>query len=426
MALDPNLPTLANPISQANVNAGISNTPINPQQQQGFLNNIQQNYLVTQGGANQTTDPNFVPTPAATTAAAVPLSTTNADGTPKTNRQMADETMASVTSIGANPTPPNLVELYKQLRGEKGITDLENSVTQLTSMQQDTAARLRERTYLERGKAVPLNVMQGRIGEIQTQEQENMAFIDRQLATKTMQLNSANNIVSTIMSLTGQDYANSSQWFNNEFQRRMTVHGAYETDANHDEVIAQSQLEIVGNMILDGSMVYSNSTPEQKLAWGKLEIAAGYAPGYLEGLKMKPGANIITTSSRTGPNGHLYTDIITREPDGSIKVTSVDQGAVYRASSGGGGGSSSSASATAATKAWNDKLASTRDIFYAGDIGGSSADQGTQGNNPDPDQLLSTAEQQWIMSNLISKFGAEDAEKLYNEVGKDYNHWGGF
>lgn len=408
-------------VSNANTNAGLTAVPNEVAAIQPFLNYVQQNYL-TQSGSTPTVDSNFVQTATVTpttttstaTSATTPTTTVTSD---MTSAEKATASMQDVVNLGTSPEPTNLVSLYNQLRTERGVADLESSVTALQSAENDVAARLRERTNIERGKAVPLNVMSGRIGEIETQEKENLDYIDRQLTTKTLQLQTANNIISNIISLTSQDYSNASTWFNNEFSKRMQVHSAYETEADHDQQVAQSEAEIVINMLQNGTMSYDSLTPEQKITYGKMEVAAGFEPGFLASIKMTPGANVITTSSRTGSDGYNYVDIVSRQADGSIKVENVKTGKAAVTSS--SSGSSSSSTATAEYSA--SDLVKARNIFKQADI--QDYTDNVEGSSGKADGILSENEVAWVQNELSGTFDPQTAAALYDKINSEgYYH----
>src|SRR3990167_7878624 len=104
----------------------------------------------------------------------------NQANTPET-KSLSEQALTALTTTQA-PAPISRIETREALRGQYGVADLENKLTDLTAQEDEVVARLRQRTSLEEGKQVPMGVISGRITEVERQERENLDFVQRQKA----------------------------------------------------------------------------------------------------------------------------------------------------------------------------------------------------------------------------------------------------
>jgi hypothetical protein len=292
----------------------------------------------------------------------------------------AESELANQLSPGSRPGLPNLTSLYEQIRIEKGLPDLERSLTDLEAQKQEVEARLRNRTQQQRDKSgVTLGVIEGRTGTIERQERENIDFINRQIQTKSMQIGIANDIISTIMNLTSQDYTNAVNDYNARFSENLQVYEMVEDkrrfeermkfereqfDENKrqfemefqekqkraDENMARANLQIYMDMITKGSLTWNNLTDAQRSKIGTLEVMAGLPVGFVSSMKVPPDAQIKHISTRVDSSGVQWTDILMLNQDGSFSVKSERVGSTYQARSGGSSGGSGSTSTAKAPK----------------------------------------------------------------------------
>lgn len=295
---------------------------------QNYLNSVQQKYFAQESAAessdsvfsNTGTDPN--------------ANSTN----PETNPDGPQLDLSKVTSPA--PQAPKLVDTYKEMKAEYGINDLEKSVSELNKLRMDTEARLRQRNSMERNKTVAMNVIQGRQSEVETQERENLDYIDRQISYKTAQLTNANSVISTLMSLTNTDYQNSLASYEAQYKQIMEVHNIlrseFESNRSYEEMVRENQrqsalanLQIIMNSIEKGMGTMAKYSDEQKIAIARMETQAGLPTGFMANLQMPPGSNIKSTTNRTGGDGYDYLDILYVTADGKVTVESKRLGKTY-------------------------------------------------------------------------------------------------
>jgi hypothetical protein len=188
-------------------------------------------------------------------------------------------------------------------------------------------------------KPVATNVIGGRVNEQQFNSQEQIDFLGRQISYKTMQVNSANSLISTMISLTGQDYSMARQAYQDTFSNNLAVHQQLHSEQTEERQFASANLGIWMDLISKGQVTYDTLDPAQKVELSKLEVQAGFPVGFLSTVKIPPGSNIKDISYREA-NGTKYADILYVNPDGSIKVVNQAVGSVPKTVSSGGSGSS--------------------------------------------------------------------------------------
>ena len=202
-----------------------------------------------------------------------------------------------------------------------------------------------------------MNVIAGRVGEQERQAMIRIDFWGRQKTRAVNQLNSAYNIINTMVSLTGQDFSNAMSVYNTKFQQNMAIYNAFNEEKRYQDQKIQQQkefefesqykmaglsldlyqaeqsaiareqssatanLQIYAGLIKDGSLDFANLDENTKLSIQKMEIQSGLGTGFLSKItKDNPNGEIMTTTTRTDAAGNKYADTLIRNPDGSIKV----------------------------------------------------------------------------------------------------------
>lgn len=249
----------------------------------------------------------------------------NSPDTPQvqTTAQIAADLKASgLLPTTTVPTPPSLVQTFKDLAAQSGIDKIQASITDLKAQQDALAAQTRTNVSAERGKPVAMNVIEGRVSEQTRQAQEQMDFIGRQLSRKVDEFNSAMANVKMIMDFTQTDYQNASQAYDRQFNQAIStinlVRGIQQdqkTDAQRAIDNARANAQIFVNSLKDGGIDINSLSPDAKAQLNKLEVQSGLPVGFFAAIKKDPKADIISTSEYRG-----QIQVLMRNPDGSIGV----------------------------------------------------------------------------------------------------------
>ena len=246
-----------------------------------------------------------------------------------------------ITPTSKNPKAPKYEDTFNDLRKEYGIGGLEDGLNELQAEEDDLVARRRERTNAERDKTVAMNVINGRVTEVERQEAERLDYIVRQKTQLVNQLSTANSAIENIMNFRKLDYDTAKGTYDTEFSQNIqlfnVVKGVRDDAINESEREsdnARANLNIIYGAFKDGGIDPDTIDPTTAYNVSKLEVQAGLPSGfYAKIAKSNPEGKILSTTTRT-TSGAKYADVLTRNADGSISSKSVYLGATNEGSGG--------------------------------------------------------------------------------------------
>lgn len=260
----------------------------------------------------------------------------------KSNDQILQEIRTQITPTQPMPTATNMVDLFKSLTTDAGITGLENMMRGLKEQEMLLADSLQQQQQTEEGKPVPLNVIAGRQTEEQRQAQVQMNTILRRKALVQDELTSKYSMVNAIMQFTQQDYQNAVQNYELEFKQNLAVYEAFTSEVRYqDEVkrdaaktlldastqlieweredaraaqaMASANLTVYANLLQSGSIDYNSLSGDQRLQINKMEVQAGLGVGFLSAIRSENANGKLLYA---GSNGAVF-----QMPDGSLKTS---------------------------------------------------------------------------------------------------------
>lgn len=218
-----------------------------------------------------------------------------------------EETAPQSIDAPAKPAAPDLVKSYETLRTEKGVADLEGQLGNYKNqikLQEDTLRQQEADLRSQQGVLSPQ-------AERQTNEARRQAGIKLDELKRghdriVGELNMQNNVISTIMDLTKQNYATAKESYDNEFTRNIQM---YNVLKGIDESQKTAQDRQADNARASLTAIYSKLTPdivlsdEQKATITKLEMQAGYPMGLFDGIQSlapeKEIQTVITSDDKT-------------------------------------------------------------------------------------------------------------------------------
>jgi hypothetical protein len=243
---------------------------------------------------------------------------------------------------GTMPEAPKYVDMYKGMREEFGVSEMEQSMAWYKDAIRREELLLNQQKNYQREQPVRLGVIEGRVDKATRDRQEQMQWYGNELSRVSDMVQGAYNQINMIMQFTQMDYETAKEQYQTEFNTRMSVYKAVSDQFNADRAFASTQWSMMASYISKGQTSWDQMSPDQKAQVAKYEAIMGMPIGFMSKLQMEAGANIISTTQRVAQNGGTYTDIVYKDTDGSIKSKSVYTGQTRIASS--GGGSSSTAS----------------------------------------------------------------------------------
>lgn len=241
-----------------------------------------------------------------------------------------------------SPDVPNYESSYLGLRNDYGVTALETSMNDLNAEADAIKTQLYVNKNAEaaKGGMVPQNVVEGRVGEHEKAANERLMILDDQVQAVTGQLNTAYNVVNTLMNYKSMDYNTAKADYDTKFSQNMQmfnvvkgIDDSIKTDKEHQQAVATSNLNIMYGAIKANPSGASSLTSSQKTQITKLEVQAGLPPGFYNTIQGTP----LATNLKTDKNGNNYAEVLTRDAAGNLKVETK-----YTGISGGDSGSGSS------------------------------------------------------------------------------------
>lgn len=232
-----------------------------------------------------------------------------------------------VVPAGERPSRPDLVGQFKTLREEEDVKSLEDSIFSLREERMrlvDEFNRFEERA----GGAETLGVARGRVSEEQRAVQKELDVLERRERLATDQLNIKNSTISTIMSFTGQDFANANAEWNTAFSQNLQLQNAFDNQATREETSARTTLTTMQKSIQDAGKTFADLDPSMKAQIQALELQAGLPSGLFEMItNIAPQDKIEAHGTRTDASGNEYYDVLMRDREtGQPYVQSVFRG----------------------------------------------------------------------------------------------------
>lgn len=236
---------------------------------------------------------------------------------------------------GTMPEAPKYVDMYKDMREEFGVSEMEQSMAWYKDAIRREELLLNQQKNYMREQPVRLGAIEGRVDKATRDRQEQMQWYGNELSRVSDMVQGAYNQINMIMQFTQMDYETAKEQYQTEFNTRMSVYKAVADQFNADRAFASTQWSMMASYISKGQTSWDKMSPDQKAQIAKYEAIMGMPIGFMSKLQMEAGANIISTTQRIAPNGGTYTDIIYKDMDGSLKTKSVYTGQTRIASSGG-------------------------------------------------------------------------------------------
>jgi hypothetical protein len=229
------------------------------------------------------------------------------------------------------------------LRTQYGITEGENQMTELQRQSRDIQAQKQARINSEKGKAVAMNVISGRVGEVEQQENERLTAINNSIQTLQSQLNTKYNVVDSIMKYASMDYDNAVKDYDTKFSQNMDMFDMVrniskdeKTDIERQEDSARANAQIMIDTMNKNGTTFQQLSTDQQTNLTKLGVQSGLGSEFFKDvMKVSAGKEILTTITN---DDKTKTTIMYK--DGTTKVipTGLPAGSGIQPKSTGSGG----------------------------------------------------------------------------------------
>lgn len=255
----------------------------------------------------------------------------------RTQKEIAD-LRGSILPNGT-PTAPtsNLQGDYRTLLGEKdtlgnSLEDYQGKILENRKQRDEITNSLNEfkRTSAQ-GQSESAFLSQ--MSEKERLANESIDRLDREATTINQQITNRSNTINTLMALKKEDYATTKEAYDTAFSQNLSLMNALNVKKNQQATLdekaadnARANLQIIQNEIQKGTLKYGSLDPETKATIDALEVQAGVPKGFTSFITSNVKGDIVSTNSRTDSAGNTYFDVLTKNPDGSLKVSTVYAG----------------------------------------------------------------------------------------------------
>lgn len=227
----------------------------------------------------------------------------NEPPTRKTTGDIMKEITTAIKPEVAEPVAADFTGALTTYRSEYGVTALETQLDELRAQEQDLFAQKQTRITSERGKPVAMNVISGRIGQVEQQENERLGVVQRSIANATNQLNTKYNIINTLMKTKELDYNNAVAAYDKEMSNNISIFNAArsieeeaKSDLEREQDTARSNAQIALNAYTARGMTYTELTPAEKTNLTKLGVQSGLGADFFSNvMSVSAGKDILTT-----------------------------------------------------------------------------------------------------------------------------------
>jgi hypothetical protein len=189
------------------------------------------------------------------------------------------------------------------LRTQYGITDGENQMTELQAQARDIQAQKQARINSEKGKPVAMNVISGRVSEVEQQENERLTAINNSIQTLQSQLNTKYNVVDSIMKYASMDYDNAVKDYDTKFSQNMAIFDMVrdiskeeKSDIERQEDSARANAQIMISSMQANGTTFQTLSPEEQTNLTKMGVQSGLGANFFKDvMKVSAGKEILTT-----------------------------------------------------------------------------------------------------------------------------------
>jgi len=221
-----------------------------------------------------------------------------------------------------------------------GVPGMEEELNSLKDELRTQEATRRARVGETRGEVSRMGAIEGRVGEVERQEAERMDTINRMIAYKQDQLNTAYGAIEFMINLKQIDYDNGMRMFSTQLDANISMYkqlrSDFESDRTFEQALIQDQrdhatatLQIYTNLITSGNMTYAGLDSGTKTELKKLEVQSGLGSGFIANLQMTPGADIQSITQSEEADGYTYANILRVDAGGNITVEKKRLGRFY-------------------------------------------------------------------------------------------------
>ena len=180
------------------------------------------------------------------------------------------------------PEPTSLVDMFKEQKEALGIEPLETELSDIDANIDRINAELLVQAE-EAGEKVLSTREIGRAkGVLQKRADRKIALLNVERTAVARQLGNKLDSLEMIMNFSQQDFQNSSDYYNDKYNRTVQLYNIVSEEADRGETDARATWDVITNSMKDSGVSYGELTSDQQLKLKQLEVQSGLPEGFTE------------------------------------------------------------------------------------------------------------------------------------------------
>ena len=251
---------------------------------------------------------------------------------------LSDKLLSTIEGVFNAPEaekPQSLSSLFNSKKTELGIDKLETDLAGIDSKIKQLDADWMSQQEGEEGKLISTREISRNVSEAQVGYNRQRRDLIVEKDSIANQLNNKLNTLEMVMNFTNQDFTNSTNYYNQQYNKNLgllnlVLNLEERKEAKQDKVKneAQANLNTVFNLMDKQGIKWDSLSSSQKASISKLELSAGLPQGISALIaKSSPNLEIKATTSRTDTGGNVYYDVLMVDPKtNALTIKSIFRG----------------------------------------------------------------------------------------------------
>ncbi len=228
---------------------------------------------------------------------------------------------------GAPTAPPSLAGQYQSMRQQSGVVDAETELNTATS---DLKALeneiLTQKEKITGITGVSSRYISGRLTKLSAENSEALRSAENRVSEAKTMLNNKNQTLTTLMSLTQQDYNNAQQNYQFEINKRLQLYGILSQEQNRIEDNAKANLTLLMTQMTNSGIGYEDLDEDAKLTFDNLSTQAGMGASVASFIGKNVEGKKLSIDSRVDEQGNEFWDVLYQNPDGGLETKTIFKG----------------------------------------------------------------------------------------------------
>lgn len=236
-------------------------------------------------------------------------SITTKDVETRKSSEILTKILTSIESTAAPQAPQSMAQLFNEQKSKLGLDVLETKLADMDSEIDRVNANLLVESEKAGQELVSMREITRTRGSLQMEAQQRIALLNVERNAVARQVGNKLDTLKMVMDYTGQDFTNSTNYYNQNFNRNVQLYNlvkgiedSSKTEVQRAKDDAQANINTLTTMFKAAGVDYMSLSADQRLTIAKLEIQAGLPSGFVATALSnaeKPIRSIITSDDNT-------------------------------------------------------------------------------------------------------------------------------